>query len=95
MVAGAVTSVLWERAALATTTLAPVTAGLTASTVAIVVVSLATQRRSPVPTYVLTAMEETARVGPIPEALLAMSDFALRPEAEEIASMLRDGGEKT
>ena len=92
MVVGAATSVLWELADLvATTTLAPVTVGLTASTVAIVVVSLATQRRSPVPTHVLAAMEETARLGPIPESLIAMSDFALRPEAEEIESMLRDG----
>jgi hypothetical protein len=44
-----------------------------------------------VPTHVLAAMEETARLGPIPERLIAMSDFALRPEAEEIESMLRDG----
>jgi sodium/proline symporter len=92
MVVGAATSVLWELADLAaTTTLAPVTVGLTASTVAIVVVSLATQRRSPVPPHVLAAMEETARLGPIPERLIALSDFALRPEAEEIESMLRDG----
>ena len=90
MVTGAATSVLWELAGLAaTTTLAPVTVGLTASTVAIVVVSLATQRSSPVPTYVLAAMEETARVGPIPERLIAMSDFALEPEATEIESLLR------
>jgi sodium/proline symporter len=95
MVAGATTAVFWELAGLAvTTTLAPVTVGLTASTVAIVVVSLATQRSSPVPTDVLAAMEETARVGPIPETLIAMSDFALRPEAEEIESMLRDGEEE-
>ena len=96
MVAGAATSVFWELAGLAvTTTLAPVTAGLAASTVAIVVVSLATQRSSPVPAHVLAAMEETARVGPIPETLMAMSDFALRPEAEEVESMLRDTEEET
>ena len=46
------------------------------------------------PTDVLAAMEETARVGPIPETLIAMSDFALRPEAEEIESMLRDREEE-
>ena len=92
MVAGAATSVAWELAGLATTTtIAPVTAGLTASTVAIVVVSLATQQRSPVPRHVLAAMEETARVGPILEELIAMSDVTMRPEAEEIESMLRDG----
>ena len=90
MIAGAATSFAWELAGLAeTTTLAPVTVGLTASTVAIVVVSLATQRIAPVPPLVLAAMEDTARVGSMPEALLATSDVALRPEAEEIESMLR------
>ncbi|HSC26413.1 MAG TPA: sodium/proline symporter [Vicinamibacterales bacterium] len=92
MVAGAVTSVAWELAGLATaTTLAPVTAGLAASTLAIVVVSLATQNMSPVPKHILGAMEETARVGPIPEEMPAMFDFTLRPEAEEIESMIREG----
>ena len=92
MVAGAATSLVWELAGLAATTeLAAVTAGLTASTVAIVVVSLATQRSSPVPAHVLAAMEETARVEPIPKELIVMSDWALRPEAEEAESILRDG----
>ena len=90
MVTGATTAVFWELADLATTTtLAPMAAGLLVSTTAIVVVSLATQRWSPVPTHVRVALEETARVGPVPERLMAMSDFALRPEAEEIESMLR------
>ena len=71
------------------TTLAPVTAGLIASTLSIIVVSLMTQHRAPVPPPVLVALEETERVGPVPEALLASSDHALRPEAEEIGALLR------
>jgi len=37
---------------------------------------------------IVAALDETARVGPIPKRLLAMSDFALSPEAEQIESVL-------
>jgi sodium/proline symporter len=89
MLAGATTSVVWEVGNLAaTTTLAPMFAGLMASTVAIVVVSLATQKMTPVPGYIVAALEETAEVGPIPREMLVASDFALSPEAGEIRSFL-------
>ncbi len=71
--------------------MAPVTVGLFVSSIAIVVVSLATQSSSPVPAHVLAAMEETTRLGPIPREMMARSDFALRPEAEEIESLLKNG----
>ena len=91
MVVGAATSVSWEVMDLATTTtLAPMSAGILASSVTIVVVSLATQNMAPVAPHILAAMDETDRVGPIPKKMLAMSDFALRPEAEEIESLLED-----
>jgi sodium/proline symporter len=90
MVAGATTAIAWETFALAeATTLAPMSAGIAASTVAIVVVSLATQKLAPVAPHILAAMEETTRVGPIPRRMRALSDFALRPEAEEIETLLR------
>ncbi len=93
MVVGAVTAIVWEMLALAaTTTLAPMSAGIAASTVTIVVVSLATQKLAPVAPHILAAMDETARVGSIPKKMLAMSDFALRPEAEEIEALF-DGDE--
>jgi sodium/proline symporter len=94
MVAGATTAIAWETFALAeATTLAPMSAGIAASTVAIVVVSLATQKLAPVAPHILAAMEETTRVGPIPRRMLALSDFALRPEAEEIETLLRGDNE--
>jgi sodium/proline symporter len=94
MVAGALTSFCWEIADLAdTTTLAPVTVGLLASTVAIIVVSLATQSMAPVSRHIVAALDETAQVGSIPKRMLAMSDIALSPEAEEIESILRQSGE--
>jgi len=94
MLAGAATSVVWQVADLAeSTTIAPMFAGLVASTAAIVVVSLATQRLAPVPAHIAAALEETAEVGPIPKELLAMSDFALSPEAGEIRSFLDGKGE--
>jgi sodium/proline symporter len=89
MVTGALTSFVWEVGSLAdTTTLAPVTVGLLASTLTIIVVSLATQSISPVPGHIVTVLEETGKVGPIPKQLLAGSDFALSPEAEQIESIL-------
>jgi sodium/proline symporter len=89
MVVGALTSFVWEVGSLAdTTTLAPVTVGLLASTLTIIVVSLATQKISPVPGHIVAVLEETAKVGPIPKHLLAVSDFALSPEAEQIESIL-------
>jgi sodium/proline symporter len=96
MVAGALTSVVWELGNLAeSTTLAPMFAGLTASTLAIVVVSLATQRVAPVPKHIVAALEEAAEVGPIPKELLARSDFALSPEAGEIRAILDREGEES
>ena len=90
MLAGAVTSVGWEVYGLADTTgFAPMSAGILASSVTIVVVSLATQTIAPVRPHILAAMDETSRVGPIPKKMMAMSDFALRPEAEEIDALLK------
>jgi sodium/proline symporter len=91
MVMGAATAVSWEALSLAEpTTLAPMSAGILASSVTIVLVSLATQNIAPVGPHILAAMDETMRVGPIPEQMSAMSDFALRPEAEEIGSLLEE-----
>ena len=91
MVVGAATAVSWEVLSLVEpTTLAPMSAGILASSVTIVLVSLATQNISPVKPHILAAMDETMRVGPIPEKMLAISDFALRPEAEQIGSLLEE-----
>jgi sodium/proline symporter len=89
IIVGASVSFVWEIANLTdTTTVAPVTVGLLASTLTIIVVSLATQSIAPVSGRILAALDETTKVGPIPKRMLAMSDIALSPEAEEIGSIL-------
>jgi sodium/proline symporter len=68
---GAATAVSWEIAKLAdTTTLHPMAAGILVSSASMVVVSLLTAKRAPVPAHILRAMEEAARLGPIPPGLL-------------------------
>ena len=63
MITGASIAFIWEFAALAPTTgWHPMLAGLLCSVVAMVAVSLATQRTSPVPEHVLLAMDEAAAV---------------------------------
>jgi sodium/proline symporter len=63
MITGASIAFIWEFAALAPATgWHPMLAGLLCSVVAMVAVSLATQRTSPVPEHVLSAMDEAAAV---------------------------------
>jgi sodium/proline symporter len=59
----------------------PMLAGCIVSIVLIIVVSLATQKSSPVPKHILAAMDECAKVGPIPANMLSMAENALTPEA--------------
>jgi sodium/proline symporter len=93
MIAGAATSVGWEWAKLAdSTTVHPMAAGLLASSVTMVAVSLLTAKTRPVAPHILEAVDEAARVRPIPRRMLAMADFALRPEADEIASSVTGVG---
>ena len=86
MIAGASVSFIWELADLtATTEIAPMLAGVLASTVTMIVVSLATQRIAPVPEHIRVALGVAGSAGPIPAGYLAATDFALGPEAAEIA----------
>lgn len=69
MIAGAAVAFFWEYAGLvATTQLHPMLTGVLASATTIVIVSLATQKLSPVPPHIREAMAESARPGPIAEA---------------------------
>jgi sodium/proline symporter len=64
MVTGATVALVWELAGLATvTSLHPMLAGLGSSTLAMIVVSLATQRIAPVAPHILAAMDEAGMVG--------------------------------
>jgi sodium/proline symporter len=55
----------------------PMMAGIVASTIGIIVGSLATQRSHPVPAEVLAAVEETMRVAPVPKHLVIGEDATL------------------
>jgi len=89
MLAGASVAFLWEFAGLAeTTTLHSMVAGVASSAGVMIVVSLLTQRISPVPPDILAAMDESSRLGPVPRRLLAGSDSSLAPEASEIQDIL-------
>ena len=65
----------------------PMGIGITCSVIAIVVVSLLTQRSHPVPEHVLRALEETAQVRPVPARLAAGEDALLstqRPDLDAV-----------
>ncbi len=69
MVAGAAVAFLWQLAALQEPSgLHPMLAGLLSSSAAMVLVSLATQKRSPVPPEILDQMAEASRLDPLPPA---------------------------
>jgi sodium/proline symporter len=64
MVTGATVALAWEIAGLASvTSLHPMLAGLGSSTLAMIIVSLATQRVAPVAPHILAAMDEAGLVG--------------------------------
>ncbi|MDO5738649.1 MAG: sodium/proline symporter [Ornithinimicrobium sp.] len=62
----------------------PMGIGITCSVIAIVVVSLATQRSHPVPEHVLRAVEETARVRRVPARLAAGEDPSLAAQVPDM-----------
>ena len=91
MIVGASVAFGWEVAAIVESTqMAPMTAGVASSITTMIVVSLLTQKLSPVPANIHQVMDEAATVGPIPEVLLAASDTALGPEASAIESKLNN-----
>ena len=95
MIAGTVTAVTWEVMLLESSlSLAPMSAGLAVSSTTMIIVSLLTQKLYPVPTYVLTSMKETKSLRAIPKAMLASSDFELRPAVGEIEDVLRQRSAK-
>ncbi|MFL2546867.1 MAG: sodium/proline symporter [Candidatus Rariloculaceae bacterium] len=72
MITGATLAFVWEPTGLEVISgLHPMLAGVIGSTTVMITVSLATQRMAPVPKHVVAAMDEAARVGPIPKSLLA------------------------
>ena len=89
MLAGAATCIAWELGDLtAATTLHSMIAGLCASTVAMVTVSLATARIAPVPAHVAAAVDQAASIGTARDGRHGSAALALSPEAGEIAAEL-------
>jgi sodium/proline symporter len=92
IIVGASVAFVWEYAGLVNSTqLHPMLTGVVSSTVTMIVVSLATQRISPVPPQVLDMMHASAQVGPIPERYLAATDTGIANEAAAIGRKLQEG----
>ncbi|GAA4283654.1 sodium/proline symporter [Brevibacterium daeguense] len=90
--AGAVAAQLFDTAG--SIGLDPMGFGIIASVLAIIVVSLATQKSHPVPPRVLAAVEESMRVAPIPKHLVIGQDERLstqRPVTADRDSRAGDG----
>jgi len=93
MVAGSATAFGWEILGMVESTqMAPMTAGVIASTLTMIVVTLATQRLAPVPVHIAEVMDEAASTGPVPQRFMAGADLSLAPEAAAIGGY-RNGGQ--
>ena len=85
MVVGAGVAFGWEVGGLVDTTqIAPMAAGVACSITTMIVVSLLTQKISPVPEYIIGVMDEAAAVGPIPPHLMQEADLSIAPEARAV-----------
>ena len=83
MIAGTLVSVFWQVSGLPDTTgIDPMVTGIVASTAAMIIGSLASQKSHPVPERIVRALDETAKVGPIPAKLLLGQDQLLAGQAE-------------
>lgn len=79
MIVGASVAFVWQYAGLVETTqLHPMLTGVLSSSITMVVVSLVTQKISPVPAHIREAMVDSARVGPI--AAVALTNEAAAVE---------------
>ena len=93
MIIGASVAFTWQYAGLVETTqMHPMLTGVMSSTITMIVVSLATQKISPVPRHILDGMNVSAQVGPIPARYLDATEFGLANEAAAIANGLEEGG---
>ncbi|MCF7928959.1 MAG: sodium/proline symporter [Spirochaetales bacterium] len=89
MVGGALTAFLWDSSGLAAaTTTHPMLAGLVISFILMIVVSLATQKSSPVKENIIKAMDEAAKLGPIPKGMIASMDTNLTSESKGVSDSL-------
>ncbi|GAB3619878.1 sodium/proline symporter PutP [Glutamicibacter endophyticus] len=86
MLAGTGASVAWQLSGLPSSTgIDPMVVGILSSVLGMVVGSLLTQRSHPVPERITRALDETAKVGPIPAKMLLGQDAFLAAQAEVAA----------
>ena len=91
IIVGASTAFFWEFLEIAAlTTIAPMVAGVFSSTLTMILVSLITQNKYPVPIDILKLMEESAKIRPIPKNTIPDSKSTLSNEAIEIENFLRN-----
>jgi sodium/proline symporter len=94
MVVGASVSFIWEFAGLVPVTqMHPMLVGVVSSSLTMYVVSMATQKSSPVPQEILAMMNDSAVVGPIPDHYLAAADINLTREAAAVRDAINGGHE--
>jgi sodium/proline symporter len=83
MLAGTTSSVLWELLGMSDKTgLDPMVIGIVSSTAAMIIGSLLTQESHAVPQSIQRALDETAKIGPIPASLMLGQDQHLAAQAE-------------
>jgi len=91
MIVGALVAFLWEFLGLTeSTSMAPMLMGVVSSSLTMVVVSLATQEKFPVPENILDAMQEADAIGPISKRFVAATNFELTPVASEVGKALSE-----
>lgn len=83
MLAGTIGSVVWELSGMTDTAgIDPMVIGIVASTAAMIIGSLLTQKSHAVPESIQRALDETAKIGPIPASLMLGQDQHLAAQAE-------------
>lgn len=83
MLAGTISSVSWELAGMTDRVgLDPMVVGISVSVAAMVIGSLLTQKTHPVPEPIRRALDETAKIGPIPASLMLGQNQNLAAQAE-------------
>jgi sodium/proline symporter len=90
IIMGALVAFCWEYFDITSiTTIAPMLAGIVSSTATMVIVSLITQSKYPVPNYVTEMIEESADVRAIPKDMKVLPDNAITTQVWEIKKFLR------
>ena len=90
IIIGALVSFCWEYFDITSiTTVAPMLAGIVSSALTMIIVSLITQSRYPVPNYVKDMIEESSNIRLIPKDMELLPDNAIATQAWEVKKYMR------